>query len=134
MKPFDSLLLAGLNGLNAHGQVWPCSFEMVTVPPFLCGPGVPPASASAAGSDLVVLGVELLLLHAVAVRAVLRVMSAISALLRSCSQSLRARINGLGGGTGLDTEGQRADQGRVVRERGGNELRRERDGGVERRP
>jgi len=29
--------LAGLNGLNAHGQVWPCSLEIVTVPPCLRG-------------------------------------------------------------------------------------------------
>src|SRR5262249_48304068 len=34
-KPSDSRLTAGLNGLNWQVQVWPCSLEMVTVPPCL---------------------------------------------------------------------------------------------------
>src|SRR5882757_2518117 len=36
--PSASALTAGLNGLNWHGQVWPATLEMVTVPPFLCAP------------------------------------------------------------------------------------------------
>src|ERR1700759_478952 len=85
MKPSDSALLLGLNGLNWHGQVWPCSLEMVTVPPCLCGPSVPPAAASAAGLDAVVLGLDPLL-HAV--RTVLSATRAIRALLRLMSPSL----------------------------------------------
>src|SRR5215475_3037129 len=33
----DSLLFAGLKGLKWHGHVWPCSLEIVTVPPCLRG-------------------------------------------------------------------------------------------------
>src|ERR1700743_3583101 len=79
MKPSDSALLLGLKGLNWHGQVCPCSLEMVTVPPGLCGPSVPPAAASPAGLDADVLGLDPLL-HAV--RAVLNAIRAIRALER----------------------------------------------------
>src|SRR2546423_9672117 len=41
MKPLASTLLEALKGLNAHGQVWPCSFEMVRVPPCLYALAVP---------------------------------------------------------------------------------------------
>src|SRR3954454_1201765 len=37
-KPMDSRFTDGLNGLNWHVQVWPCSLEIVTVPPCLCAP------------------------------------------------------------------------------------------------
>src|SRR3954471_5649435 len=98
MKPSDSALLLGLNGLNWHGQVWPCSFEMVTVPPCLCGPSVPPAAASSAGLDAVVLGLDPLL-HAV--RTVLSATRAIRALLRLMSPSLLERRRGQPGLSGV---------------------------------